>query len=71
MNNEKIKVTGTVISEEAWNALKVKGDDTKPYRITILADNHLNTIDPNSPRVKKAFKIAFYQDGTHAIEEVK
>lgn len=56
----KIEIIGSILSTADWNKVKANGDDSSPYRITLLADNSTN----------KVLKIAMYQDGKAVFNNV-
>lgn len=61
VKDKAIKIDNPFEKPEDWDTVKAKGGNPAlPYKLTVVVDG-----------TQKAFKIAFYRNGTHAIEEVK
>lgn len=58
----KLKVEDGVMNTTQWDEIKKTGDKTVPFKITILKGTNKST--------DKVAKIAFYRDGSVAIEEL-
>lgn len=57
----KISIVESVLTTDDWNKVKINGEKSIPYRITILSGG----------KTSKVAKIAMYQDGVAVIEDLR
>lgn len=62
-----ITIKGKLLSTEDWNKIKAGGDNTIPYRITLVKDSSTAPVTA----VDKVLKIAIYEDGNAVLENLQ